>query len=195
MTTFFTSDLHFGHANIQSYCPTRPGTTVPEMNEILIDNWNDTVGRDDTVWVLGDVAMGKIAESLPLVKRLRGTKLLIPGNHDRCWYPFGRKVAQWTPKYEEVGFTVFNDRERMRIGEWDGFPLVKMSHLPYDGDHTEEDRYLDQRPTDEGHILLHGHVHDGWKLKMSASGTPQINVGVDVWDYRPVALETLIALV
>src|SRR5687768_16524721 len=113
MTIFFTSDLHFGHGNIQAYCPTRPQGTVDEHNEILIANWNDTVDEHDVVYVLGDVAMGKIADSLPLVKRLNGYKFLIPGNHDRLWWAHKPKdVDRWTPVYQEAGFDViYNQRE------------------------------------------------------------------------------------
>lgn len=193
MTTFATSDLHLRHANIQSYCPTRPQGSMEDHDETIIRNWNATVAPDDVVWVLGDVAMGKIAESLPLVKRLNGTKLLIPGNHDRCWWAHKPAyVEKWTPIYQEVGFAIFNVRERLRVNEWG---ILKMSHFPYEGDHTGEERYSHARPTDEGHVLLHGHVHDAWKVKRAESGSVQINVGLDVWDYRPVAIEELLALV
>ncbi|WP_258934193.1 hypothetical protein [Nesterenkonia pannonica] len=52
MTTFFTSDHHFGHANIIRYCD-RPFADVAEMDEAMIDRWNETVSPDDEVWVLG----------------------------------------------------------------------------------------------------------------------------------------------
>src|SRR4051812_8195892 len=83
MTLYFTSDLHFGHQRIIELC-NRPFGSVEEMNQTIIDRWNDTVKNDDTVFVLGDVAMGKISDSLPLVKKLKGNKHLVSGNHDRC---------------------------------------------------------------------------------------------------------------
>jgi calcineurin-like phosphoesterase family protein len=39
-------------------------------------------------------------------------------------------------------------------------------------------------------LILCGHVHDKWKSKMWKD-TLMVNVGVDVWDYKPVSLETI----
>ena len=55
---FFTSDLHLGHANIIRLCD-RPFSNVEEMDETIINNWNEHVHKDDTVYVLGDFTMIK----------------------------------------------------------------------------------------------------------------------------------------
>jgi len=52
---FYTADLHFGHALMLS--PTacvRPFSSVAEMDEALIRNWNAAVGPEDIVYVIGD---------------------------------------------------------------------------------------------------------------------------------------------
>ena len=103
MSTWFTADLHLGHANIIRYCA-RPFTDVEAMNRALIEQWNEVVDDGDDVWVLGDVAMGKIAETLPLVSELRGRKLLLTGNHDRCWDGHGRRAEGWEERYLDAGF-------------------------------------------------------------------------------------------
>lgn len=59
MTRFFTADLHIGHRNIIDYSH-RPFRDADEMNAALVDVWNETVGPDDEVIVLGDFAMGRI---------------------------------------------------------------------------------------------------------------------------------------
>ena len=46
--TFFTSDTHFNHANIISFC-NRPFKDVEQMNEVMIANWNHVIGKDDSV--------------------------------------------------------------------------------------------------------------------------------------------------
>lgn len=52
---WFTSDLHLGHRAAISMCK-RPFETVEEMNKILIYNFNSCVKKNDTVYILGDIA-------------------------------------------------------------------------------------------------------------------------------------------
>jgi calcineurin-like phosphoesterase family protein len=87
---WWTADLHLGHANICSYTG-RPYHSLDAMNEALIEKWNSRVGEVDEVYVLGDLAMGHIGETLPLAGLLNGSKVLVPGNHDRCWDGLRRK--------------------------------------------------------------------------------------------------------
>jgi calcineurin-like phosphoesterase family protein len=88
MTEFITSDLHIGHANIwKPEYANRPVSSTEEHDEFLISNWNEIVRPEDFVYVLGDVCMGKIAESLPRLGSLNGTKILVFGNHDRMFHP------------------------------------------------------------------------------------------------------------
>lgn len=103
MTTWFTAHLHLGHRNIIDYC-NRPFADVDAMNRALIQNWNQAVGTDDTVWVVGDFALGKIAETLPLAATLHGRKVLVAGNHDRCWSGHGKRAEGWTQRYLDAGF-------------------------------------------------------------------------------------------
>jgi calcineurin-like phosphoesterase family protein len=56
MTIFFTSDTHFNHKNIIKLC-NRPFTSIEEMNEKIIENWNNIVKPEDIVWHLGDFAL------------------------------------------------------------------------------------------------------------------------------------------
>lgn len=79
---FFTSDTHFGHANIIRFCK-RPFENVEEMNEALIENWNKVVSDDDTVFHLGDFAFGGSNVWKEIIPRLKGHINLIIGNHDR----------------------------------------------------------------------------------------------------------------
>lgn len=78
---FFTSDTHFGHANIIDYCK-RPFGSVEEMDAALIKNWNSVVGPDDTVFHLGDFAWGDPKSWNDTLDQLNGHIHLILGNHD-----------------------------------------------------------------------------------------------------------------
>jgi len=186
MTTYFTADQHFGHQNIIRYCG-RPFHSVGEMNAVLVANWNAVVGPHDTVHVLGDVAMGRREESMPLIGRLAGHKILYPGNHDRCWYGHGERALRLEQEYLDAGFDEIRQGPlAMTVGNRE----VLVCHLPYQGDSGETERYARFRPIDQGMWLLHGHVHEKWRQQGR-----RINVGVDVWDFTPVAEEVIARLV
>ncbi|MGH9920667.1 MAG: metallophosphoesterase, partial [Nitrososphaerales archaeon] len=106
MTSFLTADLHLGHARICEYTG-RPFDSVEEMNDWLIDAWNERVAGNDEVYVLGDVALGRISETLPLVAELHGTRHLIVGNHDRPFEP-GPRRPDWQLRYREAGFATIS---------------------------------------------------------------------------------------
>lgn len=180
MTLWFTADLHLGHENIIRYA-SRPFDSVEQMNCTLINRWNEVVGDDDEVWVLGDFALGKITETLPLASLLRGRKVLLTGNHDRCWPGHGRRAEGWTERYLDAGFAeVRHGMAKVDVGG----KRVEVCHFPYRGAAT--DRHAEHRPIDYGNWLFHGHVHDRWQTRGR-----MINVGVDVWDYMPISLPIL----
>lgn len=78
---YFIADLHLGHANIIKYC-NRPFKNVDEMNETIIRNWNNTIGKDDKVFLLGDFALGSAEDIKRWGRILNGNKTLVLGNHD-----------------------------------------------------------------------------------------------------------------
>lgn len=180
MTIYLTSDEHYGHNNIIAYC-NRPFANVEEMNASLISNHNDVVGQDDIVYHLGDFCMNE--KLVPTVlKQLNGTHYLVAGNHDRC-HPVNKKWLAAKERYLLYGFAGVY-QELFNFGG--GFIL---NHMPYSApnDASREHHYNKYRSEDRGSWLLHGHVHNAWTTK-----DRMINVGVDVWDYKPVRLEALI---
>ena len=80
---YFISDTHFGHANIVKMCE-RPYPDVEAMNEALITAWNERVHGDDTVYIIGDMFF-RCSDPEFILKRLKGKKWLIVGNHDGSW--------------------------------------------------------------------------------------------------------------
>jgi calcineurin-like phosphoesterase family protein len=62
---------------------------VNEMNQTIIDNWNDKVGENDIVYHLGDIALyftkpqrDAYQAILEVLLQLHGHLILIKGNHD-----------------------------------------------------------------------------------------------------------------
>ena len=79
MSIWFTSDTHFGHANIIRFCD-RPFGSIEEHDEVLIDNWNKCIKPGDDVYHMGDFSFDKRPDIV--ARRLNGRKHLIRGNHD-----------------------------------------------------------------------------------------------------------------
>ncbi|MGR6329650.1 metallophosphoesterase family protein [Sphingomonas sp. XXL09] len=131
MSVFFTADTHFGDhrtINIQR----RPFASVAEMDAQLIARWNATVGPQDVVWHLGDVAR-RPADVAALLAQLHGDKHLLRGNND----PEATGLA--------AGWASVGDYAEVTV---DGHALV-LCHYPFrswNGQH-------------KGAINLHGHSH------------------------------------
>lgn len=165
MTIWFTSDTHWQHANIIAHCR-RPFSTVEEMNERLIDNWNSVVARGDVVYHLGDFAITwKKHDAVgvtSLLRRLRGSIHLIYGNHDRD----AVKLA--------TGFSWQGEYKRIRV---DKQPIV-LFHYPIASWHGIH--------RDAWH--LHGHCHGNLTENLSLK---RLDVGVDCWNYSPVPFDVV----
>ncbi|MBS1697806.1 MAG: metallophosphoesterase family protein [Actinobacteria bacterium] len=176
---YITSDTHFSHARI-SELAARPFGSVTEMDAELIRRWNQVVAPADVVLHLGDVALGPIADSLPLTAQLNGRKFLVPGNHDRVSpaTQSRRAIERFTPLYEEAGWIILPEViEGTRRGT-----RILASHYPYSGDTQDADRHTSHRPVDRGIPLLHGHTHD----RECGPVGHQFHVGVDAFGYAPI---------
>lgn len=156
MAIFFTSDLHFKHKNVISYCD-RPFKNVDQMNEFLINQWNTTVSNDDTIYVLGDFAMNpKVTKKI--VQQLNGKKILISGNHDATFiqHPKSQKMIDkylangWYEVYPHTTSIILKNNKQ-----------VLLSHLPYNNrfGNLYDSRYINYKPKNKGLFLLHGHCH------------------------------------
>lgn len=126
------ADLHFNHTNVLKY-DNAPFETVEEMNEEIIKRWNNTVAKDDIVYVLGDFTLSRRMEYISeMCGKLHGHKVLVMGNHDT------RKPAD----YVACGFRTAI-RKPILVD-----PRVVLSHEPPD----EEDIFF-------GMKYVYGHVH------------------------------------
>ena len=78
---YVTSDLHFMHNRVFLYEP-RGFSSVHDMNEAIIQNFNKIVDWTDDLYILGDCFLNDNEEGIKLMKRLPGTKHVVFGNHD-----------------------------------------------------------------------------------------------------------------
>jgi calcineurin-like phosphoesterase family protein len=159
MPVYFTGDHHFGHAAARSFYR-RPFASVAEMDQAMIDRWNSVVspGNEDEVWHLGDFAVRQTAER---VARLLGSL------HGRKHLVVGNNDDAVV-----TGCTAWRSVQPYAEVTADGKKLV-LCHYPF----------RTWRDMGRGSLNLHGHSHG--RLKPLPR---QFDVGVDVWDFRPVGL-------
>lgn len=156
------------------------------MNDTLIKNWNSVVGVDDEVHHLGDFLMNP--KYLWVVGQLNGIKYLVPGNHDKCY----RGSEKWVSKYLDAGFEWVLPRVSNLI--LSSGQEVVLSHVYYG---ITDPRFSDLAPKDEGLPLLHGHSHSQPenKVRRSAKGTLQIDIGVVGNNYTPYSEDEIISII
>ena len=171
---FFTSDTHFGHSKIIDYCK-RPFSSIEEHDKALIQNWNNIVGQDDTVFHLGDFAYGNSQFISNIIKQLNGNIILIKGNHD---------LRNMNPTL----YNIFSDavyQARILIDK----QTVYLNHFPFlCFDHGDINLYKDNYS-----IQLFGHVHSGPLTssedvnRLNILFPTQYDVGVDNNNYTPIS--------
>ena len=172
---FFTSDTHWGHANIIKLCG-RPFSDAEEMNEVLIKNWNNTVGPNDIIYHLGDFCFAGSAEWHSILGRLNGRIHLVIGNHDE------KNLRQG---YEKL-FESIVPQARLFIEGYN----VYLNHYPFMC-------YPGYKPYT---IQLFGHIHsspnkfDGLDAVIAKKSLQpsQYDVGVDWNNFAPISWREVI---
>nr|DAU59185.1 MAG TPA: metallophosphatase domain protein [Crassvirales sp.] len=172
---FFTSDSHFTHFNVARLC-NRPYSSRSEMNQGLINNWNNVVPEDGVVIHCGDFMLPhKIGykEYSKYINKLNGTIYLTRGNHDKI------DLGNYDDKL------IVNDCMYIQVEK----TLIYAQHYPclaFNGD-----------------IQVFGHIHtlsDG-KVHGLDSDVPdklkfnQYDVGVDQNNYTPINYNQLINII
>jgi calcineurin-like phosphoesterase family protein len=168
MTTFFTADTHFSHANIVKHCK-RPFSSIEEHDEELIRRWNARVTDKDILYHLGDFGFGKSAKLLEIRKCLRGKIHLIRGNHDKN---LQRDFLETLSSCYHYGDIKIPDPDRHCTQR------IIMSHFPF--------ATWEARPY--GSYCLHGHSHGNLVTREIML---RLDVGVDTWNFQPVSYEEI----
>ena len=138
---YYIADTHFSQKSALQL-DHRPFADLEQMEESMVMFWNAAVKQTDTVYILGDFCWGKAEEWLRIVRKLKGKKVLIEGNHDLSHYPdeLKKEFVEITP-FKEI---VDNGTEG-NLGR-----KVLLSHYPmlfYKKAHREK------------YYMLCGHVH------------------------------------
>ena len=195
MTTWFTSDHHFGHENVIKHC-LRPYHDIDEMNESLITKWNSVVEHGDTVYHLGDMFFRcSVDEAHQIIKSLNGTIHLVRGNHDGIAEQL-RPHFRWIKDYFELNA---EDPDAPQ-----GKQRVVLMHYPL----------MSWRGSGRGAWHLFGHEHGAFNINSDRADAMlaqeddefemcapiqmvrtivarnrMIDVGVDVNDFLPISYE------
>ena len=110
---------------------------VTDMNEYIINKWNEKVTNKDSVYILGDFSNGNEIETENILKRLKGHKILLLGNHD--------DVIRKNKKL----FKYFEKIENYLEIEDDGSKII-LSHYPI--------LFYNKSKNDD--YMFYGHIHD-----------------------------------
>ena len=142
---YYIADTHFDHKNIIAF-DNRPFFTLTEMNNTLIENWNNKVSKTDTVFILGDFCWSKEDRWIEILSQLQGSKVLIQGNHD-----LKQMSATLKHKFQDiVAYKEITDNGRKVIMSHYPIPFYKSDynnkvyHLYGHVHNTVEEKYLQE---------------------------------------------------
>ena len=188
MKNLYIADLHFGHEAIIPL-DRRPFASAPAMDAELVRRWNAAAAPGDTVYILGDFCWGDEGEWMKILAQLRGSKVLLRGNHD----PAAMSGAL------EAEFQDIRDILTVRDGPY----TAVLCHYPLMF-------YPDDRAPDT--VMLCGHVHltpqndylTQWRAQIRGNKKEGrgsfgniVNVGcmLPYMDYTPRTLEEILRAV
>ena len=175
---YFISDTHFGHERCLFF-DDRPFTKIKDHDKAIIDNWNNTVGMDDDVYLLGDTSWYNATKTIEIFNNLNGNIHLIRGNHD------GRLLRN---RELQKRFVEITDYKELSI---DKEISIVLCHYPIP---CFKNRYYEW-------LHFYGHVHNGaeWKLMEKiknelGDACEMYNVGamMEYINYTPRTMEEII---
>ena len=172
MSTYLTSDIHYGHKNLIEGLR---HMSVEENNELIIKNINDIVKQKDSLIILGDLTMDKPMLAIEFLDRLQCKNVtVVAGNHDTP-----RVCRAITPFATVVGMI-----------QKDGFAYT---HCPV----HESQLDFSNRYNIHGHIHVPGQIeYEPGKMWTYIPDYPcpaerYYNVNLEFHDYKPIALEEI----
>lgn len=162
--TFLFADPHFYHKNIIGY-ENRPFKDVYEMNDVIIENWNAVVKKQDKVFLAGDISFGNKIVTEAIINQLNGNITMIYGNHD-----WGHSYSFWQSQFPEVSkYPIIIEK------------FIIISHEPM---------YLENNSP---YLNIYGHVHGDDRFRDFTENT--FCISAERIGYSPISLEEIISKV
>lgn len=179
MKTFFTSDLHFQSTESPGIIEWahRPFKSVEKHDAALIRGIQERVKPDDLLIHVGDFMnygknrgreSGRVKPE-EYIKRIGRQIVFLEGNHDP------------NNHVRTIGRTLTT-----KVGRY----IVSVGHYPsWDPrfEPVDTPKYDDLGGAKRARIHLCGHVHDAFKARWDKGPILNVNIGTDVWHYRPVS--------
>lgn len=160
-TVWATADLHLGHKNITKY---RNFPSVADHDKFVVESILDIVGRNDTLWILGDVffTMEAYTKWFDVLRDNVNTMKIVLGNHDMDNNERRSIVSDYMRKIPSVSVAA----------QWKEYLLT---HVP-----IEYDSFRDNL------LNVHGHLHNE-----TVNNNRYVCVSLEQWDYTPMSLTYL----
>jgi calcineurin-like phosphoesterase family protein len=171
--TFIISDTHFGHSGVTKFLRSdgtklRPWDNVEEMDEFMVDAWNNIVRSSDKVYHLGDVVINR--KALSILSRLNGDKVLIKGNHDLF------RLNEYLNHFRDI--RAFHVLDQMMLAHIPVHPQSKGRFKAQIHGHLHSNIIMKEDPNTYINKTM---IPDEW----------YINVCVEHTNYAPIALEEI----
>lgn len=164
--TYVITDTHFFHSRIVTDFCFRPSN----FNQVIVNNWVNTVQENDIVFHLGDVIWGNQEQLRGIMEILPGKIVLIRGNHD---------ISHSNNWFLQAGFDLVLEKAQVSG--------VVLSHMP---------TTLSSEEIDKDFINVFGHFHNNsperWEEKLKARITKNhYLLSLEDVGYKPVLLEEI----
>lgn len=170
MANFYISDMHFFDKDIIESAR-RPHKNLEEMHKDIILKWNKKVSKEDTVYILGDVAVPNNIEEenklIEILNNLNGDKVLIIGNHDR--------VLLENKDFRDCFVKI---KEYLRVYEY-GVRII-LFHCPIE----------DWEGMRKKSVHFHGHIH----RKGISDIKNRYHVGCDIQRFTPSTFKEITSM-
>ena len=163
MNIFLTADLHTGHTNLIKRGVRSQFKDCEEHDNTIINNWNSIVGKDDLIYIVGDVVWNG---DFSLLNKLKGQKIVIKGNHDKKEHLCRAKSSNYICNWHYMKGFMYNNN------------YIFMCHYPM----ISWDRSF------HGSYLAFGHCHGSLRFSQGRS----MDVGVDCHNFTPIHIDDFI---